>query len=152
MKSLRGDLVSLASVFALAAAVAAAFPFEAVGFRARRPPQPGRAGAAFVHLRADEEAAALRAAKNAWNAEAVGVRRLRAELFFGELPEVPSEPALPVEIRTGLSMPPPVSPGRTAYPPSLAAPPPASIKPEKGGETKDAKPAFPRSELLKMDI
>ena len=152
MKRLRLDLMSLASIAALAAAVAVAFPFEAVGFRARRPPQTGRAGAAFVHLRADEEAAALRAAKNAWNAEAGGVRRLRAELFFGELPEARSEPALPVESRTGMSMPPPVSPGRTAYPPSLAAPPPAAIKPEKGDEAGDAGPAFPKSELLKMDI
>ena len=152
MKRLRGDFLSAVSVLALAASVAAVFPFEAIVFRARRLPQQRPPGAAFVQLRADEEASALRAAKSSWNAEAGEVRRLRAELFFGDLPESPAEPALPLESRAGLSLPPPVSPGRPAYSPSLAAPPPESIKPEAGNQKGSERPAFPRSELLRMDI
>ena len=147
---IRRDVFSTASILALTVSVAAVFPFGAIGFKAVDPAPARVPGAAFVQLRPDEEAAALQAAKNSWNAEAGGVRRLRAELFFGELPETASEPALGVGERTRRPAPDPVAPGRTAYLPSMAAPPPPAISPEKGAD--GGKPAFSRDDLLDIGM
>ena len=147
MKRLRSELASAAAVFSLPAAILASVPFDAIAFRAEtkaaRPPS-----AAFVSLSAEEEAAALRAAKTSWNSEAEGVRRMRAELRFGELPECASEPALGIADRMRRPQQQPQSSWPPPYLPSQAAPAPAKIAPEKESERS---PVFAREELLRMD-
>ena len=150
MKHVRGDVLSTASVLVLTVLTVASFPFGAIRFKAVKPPAAHAPGVAFVQLRPDEEAAAMQAAKNSWNAEAGDVRRLRAELFFGDIPETAYEPALPDRERTRLPPPEPVAPGRTAYFPSQAAPPSPAIAPEKGLEV--GRPVFTRKDLLEMGM
>ena len=147
MKTLRGELASAAAVFALPAAILAAFPFDAVTFRARQA-APKRPTAAFVSLSPEEEASALRAAKTSWTSEAEGVRSMRAELHFAELPEFANEPALGMEDRQLRPQLPPPNSWPPPYLPSQAAAAPAKIAPE-----GDSEPplAFPRREFLRMD-
>ena len=150
MMDRRGNLLSVAVALASVGGVAVSFPFDAVSFR---PQSPGERPvfAANVSLSEKEESAAMKAAKNSWNAEAGSVRSLRAELRFGELPEVEGEPALGIADRLAWPSPAPVEPGLSPYLPSLAAPPPAVIKPDKDGADESPVPAFPREERLKMD-
>ena len=152
MRGFRGDFLSAAIVLATVGALAAAFPFDAMSFRPR--PSEGTRGAfaAFVSLTPAEEAAAMKAAKSAWNAESGGVRHLRAELFSNELPEAESEPALGLLDRLARQTPEPIPPGLSPYLPSQAAPPAKAIPAEKAAdEGGEAAPAFSREELLRID-
>ena len=149
MRGVRREMLSVAVVIAAVGAVAIAFPYDAVFFR----PSPRSARpvfAAFVSLKEGEEVAAMKAAKSSWNAEAGGVRRLRAELFMAEIPEAGNEPSLELADRFASVSPPPVAPGLSPYQPSLAAPPPKAIPAEKADEKEEA-PAFSREEMLKID-
>ena len=150
MMGFRRELLSVAIVLAAVVAVAVAFPYDAVFFRPVQRTGRKPVFAAFVSLREGEEVAAMKAAKNSWNAEAGGVRRLRAELFMAEIPEAGNEPAQELADRFARVSPPPVAPGLSPYQPSLAAPPPKAIPAEKADE-KDEAPAFSREELLKID-
>ncbi len=126
MRDLRGKLLSVAVVLVAVVAVVVVFPFDALSFTPSRAAADGRAFAVFVLLTPEEEAAAMKAAKSSWNAEAVGVRRMRADLFVNDLPESASEP-------------------------SLAAPPPKAIPADKADQMGGPAPAFPREELLKIE-
>lgn len=149
MRSLSRELMSVLTVVALSVAVVLVFPFDAVGFRPQRAPVSQSASAAFVSMTAEEQVAAMRSARTAWQVDSVGVRRLRADLSVGELPEDPSTSSLKVglkPVRVGLQ---PVGYGLQAYPCTQAAPAAAPIaKPKDEPETR---PAFSREELLKLD-
>jgi len=151
MSGFRRDALSACIVLVSVCAVVASFPFDAVSFRPPAAGAPRSAFAAFVSLSAEEEAAAMKAAKSSWNAEAGGVRRLRAELFSSELPDADSEHALDISDRIVLSAPKPVAPGLSPYLPSLAAPSARAIPPEGPGEVGGPTPSFSREELLKID-
>lgn len=151
MRGGRGSLVSVSVVLAAIGGVAVSFPFDAVSFRPADSRQSKSGFAAFVSLGAEEEAEALKAAKSSWNAEAGGVRRLRADLFYAELPEAGHEPALAFSDRLASSAPGPVEPGLSPYLPSMAAPPPKEIPPDDTAAKEGPAPAFSKEELLKID-
>ena len=151
MKSLRGEFLSVSVVLAAVGAVVMSFPFDAIAFRPMSPSANGQSFAAFVSLDQEEEAAALKAAKSSWNAEAGGVRRLRAELFSSDLPKEKSEFALEFSDRIVRSVPESVAPGLSPFLPSLAAPPPKAIPVENADAAVDPAPVFSREELLKID-
>ena len=150
MKYLRSDLVSVAVVAAAIGGVAAVFPFEALTFRAAPARPADRPFASFVALDAKDEAAAMKAAKSSWNAEAGAVRRMQAELFVRELPKGREVPELDVGDRLAQPGPALVAPGLSPYLPSMAAPPPAAIAPEGEDAPGAAAPTFPRDELLRL--
>ena len=87
MKSLGGELASVAATLAIPAAVACLFPYEAASFRATAPSRARPAAAAFVTLNAEEEATAMRLAKASWQSSRNGTQNIRADLSFGELPQ-----------------------------------------------------------------
>ena len=147
MRSLRSELASAVAVFSLPAAILASFPFDAIIFRARET-APRRPSAAFVSLSPEEESAALRAAKMSWNSEAEGVRSIRAELHFSELPASGDEPALDIADRLQNQRQTPPNSWPPPYLPSQAAAAPAKIEPE--GEFGEPL-AFPRKDFLRMD-
>ena len=145
MKSLGGELSSLALTLAIPAAAACIFPYGAVKFRAADPPAPTAPAAAFVTLGPEEESAAMRSAKASWQGSREGAQNIRADLSFGELPQAREPAVLDVGSRT--RRPRPAGMEWTAPPclPRLAAPPPPPIAPE---PPEPEKPAFPRDEML----
>ena len=151
MRDVRGELLSVAVVLAAVGAVAIAFPYDVVSFRPSQNTGKRPVFAAFVTLREGEEVAAMKAAKSSWNAEAGGVRRLRAELFAAEIPEAGNEPALDLADRFARFSPKTVAPGLSPYLPSLAAPPPKAIPVDKADAGQGPKPTFSREELLRID-
>ena len=62
LRSLRREVLTLLELAAVPAAVALAFPYEAVGFRASEPEGPATGRCAFVALTEKEERSALAAA------------------------------------------------------------------------------------------
>lgn len=146
MKSLGGELVSLALTLAVPAAVACIFPYNAVRFRAADVPAPSAPAAVFVTLTPDEESAAMRAAKASWQNSREGAQNIRADLSFGEIPQAREPEVLGVGSRT--RQPGPAYMEWLAPPclPRLAAPPPPPLAPE---PPEPAKPPFPRDEMLK---
>ena len=151
MKGLRSALVSAVMVSLTVAAVALSFPYCALKFRPRPDKAAQPAFAAFVTLSPAEEAAAMKAAKSSWNAEAGAVRHLRAELFVSELPKGRDEPALDIADRASRQTPSPIPPGLSPFLPSQAAPPPKMIEADKPGRKDGPSPAFGREELLRMN-
>ena len=144
--------MSAAIVLATVGAVAVSFPFDAISFRPRPSKESRAAFAAFVSLTPAEEAAAMKAAKSAWNAESGSVRHLRAELFSNELPEAEDEPALGLLDGLARQAPEPVTPGLSPYLPSQAASPAKAIPAEKAEDEEcEPSPAFSREELLRID-
>ena len=150
MRSIRQEVLSVAAVLAVPAALMAIFPYGAVGFKAIPGRMASKPSAAFVRLTAEEEAEALKAAKTSWQADSASDRGMRAYLPLGELPEDgPSGPILGGGVWTGLrSASAPVEYGAPTWSPSSAANKPGKI--EIGEENRPA-PAFSREELLKMD-
>ena len=148
MRSVRSELASLLTVLSIPAAVALVLPYAALDFKPSPEPIRGESVAAFVRLSPEMEEAALKAAKSSWQGAAVGVRRLRADLSFGELPETPNLPVMGVSERT-----PPLAPqlselSRGGYLPTQAASPAAKIS---ASPADRPTPAFPREELLKIE-
>lgn len=147
MSVFRRDLWSVLTVLAVMMMVASVFPYESLRFRARQQaPQP--ASVAFVTLTAAEEAAAMRAAKTAWQVDPSGFRRLRIALAVGDLPEYPNGSVVPRPLpvsRDESEVFPyepaayPATRGASPPPPPVAAEPPAHVLP------------FPREELLKIN-
>lgn len=128
-------------------AIVSVFPFGAIGYRVTEPSaDQDRPYTAIVTLSPEQEEAAMRSARSAWQFDARADRQHRVRLPLGELPD-DSDGGL-IEVRTpdpeGLPLP------RSDYqaPPWLpscraAAPVKIARKPEP--ET----PAFSRDELLK---
>lgn len=148
-RHLRHEIYSLLAVLALPAVFVTVFPFEAVGFRAagaRGRVVDAPASCAFVRLSAQEEHQALVASRSSWRVGTAEVRGMRAELAGSKLPDntlSAVEPRRrPRTVRTAV-----VPYGAKLLPPTLAAPPPAPIEPERAAKER----AFPRSELLKIN-
>lgn len=83
------DIRAVSMVSVLTASIVLAFPKSALRFKANKVCAHQEASAAFVTLSADEEAAALSAAKTAWQSDAISSRRMRVRLQIGDLPEEP---------------------------------------------------------------
>ena len=149
-RPLRNELCALASVLAIPLALACCFPFDALRFAAEPTPARPRAACAFVTLTAQEERNILESARKAWAVSTAGVRGIRADLSFAEIPD--EEPRAVADIVDRLRYPPPaaipydVSP----LPRTLAAPPPEKIAADPAA-AKAKDPPFPRAELLKID-
>ena len=145
---LRYEIFSFALVATVPVAIAFVFPFEAIGFRAAAHDPAPSVACAFVSLGAEEERAALAAARTAWQVDATGVRGLRADLSSGDLPPVPTQPVVSVRPpRERESADAEYAPN--ALPPSVAAPPPAGIAADAEGLAPS--PAFSKNDLLKLD-
>jgi len=146
LRSFASELLSAAVVLTVPTCIVAVFPFDALEFRASEGvTQPVRN--AFVRLTPESERLALRSARTSWQEKGVGVRRLQTDIFRVELPEEEPMSVLSVRDRSrppGMSR---IACERTAFLPSLKAPPPILIK---SGKMPEAL-AFPREELLKMN-
>lgn len=140
------DISLLSVAILLPAAIVAVFPYDVVGFSPRAEPAPSVAAAAFVTLTEAEEFDMLKLARTAWQGDAAGISKMRAELLSGNLPEeagalgetLVSRPYLPIR---------PVEFGLVPYRPTQAAPAPAKIPAEPPVRRT---PAFSREELLKI--
>lgn len=148
MRSLRSELTSVLTVLLILGAVALVLPYSALDFKASPEPLGHEAAAAFVRLPPSTEAAALKAAKSSWQGTAVGVRRLRADLSFGELPETPDAPVMGVAERTPPPPPALLELTRCGYLPTQAASPAVKIVAEPADRPTAV---FPREELLKTE-
>lgn len=71
----------------MTAGIVGAFPISALDFKAEKVSASRPASAAFIELTIEEEIAALKAAKSAWQSEASALERMRVRLPLGELPE-----------------------------------------------------------------
>lgn len=150
LRSLRHEALTLLELATVPAAVAFAFPYEAVGFRASRQADVAGCTCAFVTLNEKEERSALAAARTSWQVDAKGVRALRTDLSTGELPPSPVYPIIPErQYSFHAWADAPYSPN--ALPPSVAAPPPRAIAPDDDAPAKP-KLAFPREELGRIDV
>ena len=146
MKSIGGELFSLAATLAIPAAIACLFPYDAVRFKAaaQTPPAPA---AAFVTLNAMEESAAMRSAKASWQGSRDGAMNIRANLSFGELPQAREPSVLNVDSRTRQPCPADMEWKAPPCLPRLAAAQPQNMPQEK---TTPEEPPFPRSEMLRL--
>ena len=145
MKSLGGELASLAATLAIPAAVACLFPYGATGFRAATY-TPSESAVAFVVLNAEEEAAAMRTAKASWQRSRDSTLNIRADLSLGDLPQTREPAVLGIGSRT--RQPHPAGMEFKAPPclPRLAAPPPPPLAPD---PPEPDKPTFKREEMLR---
>ena len=147
MRHAGDEIVTVLMVLAVPFAVAAVFPYEAVGFRAEAP-EKGRERpvVAFVTLDRMTETAAERAAKATWRRDGV-LRGLRPDLLASDLPEEPRTPVLSIGARSRPPEPPLAVCEPSPFLPSRRAPAPARIEPEAADEPL----TFSREELLKID-
>jgi len=149
LRSLRHEAISLLEIAAIPAAIAFAFPYEAVGFRAEKREQERRPSCAFIGLSEEEERVALAAARTSWQVGAKGVKGLRIDISSGELPPAPVRLVMPTRPRRGTYAE-LAEYAPNVLPPTVAAPPPAAIAPDAAADPA-AKQAFSREELLKID-
>ena len=149
-RPLRNELYALVSVLAFPLALACCFPFDALRFAAEPAPPRTRAACAFVTLTAAEERGILESARRAWAVSTAGVRGIRADLSFAEIPD--EEPGAVADIVDRLRYPAPsgVPYDVPALPRTLAAPPPEKIAADPASAEAE-EPPFPRAELLKID-
>lgn len=87
MTELWREFRTVSIVGVLTVGVIGAFPIPALDFRAAEVGASREASAAFIELTVEEELAALKAAKSAWQADASALERMRVRLPLGELPE-----------------------------------------------------------------
>jgi hypothetical protein len=145
MRSIRREAFALALMASVPVALALVFPYDALGFRPPRDAAASRTTCAFVALDADEERAALAAARSAWQVDSKSVAGLRIDLSSGDLPPAPVrtvELRRPVRGESAAAV--PFEP--EMLPPTFAAPSPRQIKPDAYTNA----PAFPREELLNI--
>ena len=149
MRDFRHEFLSLLTVLAVPAAIALVFPYSAIGFKPRTSAVRGSPSAAFVVITPAEQEQAMRSAKSSWQGDAGGVRRLRVDLSVGVLPENETSISADVGAEPSRSAATRVDYVPAAYPPSRAALPAGRLP---KAETETARePAFPKSELLKID-
>ena len=146
-RSGRHELATFVTVLAVPTAIAFAFPFASVKFRASAIQPDLTAHAAFVTLTEAQEKAALASARASWQGDP-GVRRLRANLAVGELPKADLKPVLDVCERMSQVRVRPTDYPAGPFVPSSAAARPSRIGAEKG---EPRRPAFSREDLLKID-
>ena len=137
---LGGELASTAAALATAAVL---FPFmrQTPGSEI---PRDGTVepSAAFVTLSADEEAAAVRAARSSWKT-LTGGERIR--LSCDELPETREPEAVGDSGRTRMGRPADIGWRPPPLPPGLAAPQPVDEEPETAAPLP-----FPREDMLQL--
>lgn len=149
MSRIRRDVISFLLPLTLPSAMAAFHFCGAVGFKASEPSSSECAFAAFVELSQEEESRATAAVKAAWQGDSGGIRRLRADLSVGELPEENSGPVLDVSLDALRIHEPELPAELPPLPPSMRAAAPMKIAPSQASEA--APPAFSKEELLKID-
>ena len=101
---------------------------------------------AFVTLNAEEESAAVRAARSSWQPSSNAFASEQARLAFDVLPETREPGAVGEGGRTRMSRPSDIEWTPPPLPPSLAAPPPAKEE----DPDADAMLPFSRREMLKL--
>lgn len=139
----RHEILSFSLVVSLPVAMALVFPYEAIGFKPAKSASAATAHAAFVTLTAEEEAAAVKAARASWRVSASEVRA--AELQIEELPERPLSAVLGFEDRGGFVPVKAMAYELPPYYPTSAAP----SAPRLPARTEAPRtPAFSRKELL----
>ena len=149
LRRLRYEIFSFALVASVPVAIAIVFPYDAIGFHAQeRDGAPPAAECAFVSLDAAEERAALAAARTAWQVDAKGVKWMKPESGPGELPPMPVVLVIPERPARGTSAA-PAEYTPNSLPPTVAAPPPATIAPDDDKGT-EAKQPFSKEDLLKL--
>lgn len=148
LRSLRHEAISLLEIAVVPAAIAFIFPYDAVGFRARERESGRKPTCAFVTLTDEEERVALAAARTAWQVDSKGIKWMKPESGPGELPPMPVVFVIPERPARGTSAA-PAEYTPNSLPPTVAAPPPATIAPDddKGSE---AKKPFSKEDLLKL--
>ena len=149
MRTLRHECLSACLVLSIPTAICLCFPYEALQFKGRAATSDLTASAAFVILSPEAEAAALIAAKTAWQSELSTDSRMRMGLPLGELAEDRDLHSLEVKT-TPLEPEPnvPLSYRASAWAPSQKAAEAVRISPDAGASDK---PAFPREELLRLN-
>ena len=148
MKSVRREFFTFWTTIALPLAVIAVFPFGSIWFDAEDVSRPSRPFAAFVTLSKQEEARATAMVKAAWQSDSGGLRRIRADLSVGELPEDAAGPVLDFSIGDLRIPPAERAMEPPPFPPSLRAVPPEKIPVQ---HNPDAAPVFSKEELLKIE-
>ena len=148
LRSLRHEAISLLEIAAIPAAIAFVFPYEAVGFRADERESGRKPSCAFVTLTDEEERVALAAARTAWQVDAKGVKWMKPESGPGELPPMPVVFVISERPERGISAA-PAEYTPNSLPPTVAAPPPATIAPDDDKGT-EAKQPFSKEDLLKL--
>ena len=146
----RQEVYFLLLVMIMPIAVAAVFPYKAIGFRPSRSVSTLRASCAFTTLDADAEAAALAAARSMRNGSHERIRSMSLNLSE---PDLPDEGPMPVSDVSRRSRPRAPEMGRIAKPPlpaTLAAPAPSAI-PANTAAGAEAVEAFSREDMLKID-
>lgn len=147
-RRLRHEIYSLLLMISIPLALAAVFPYEAIGFRVSEATPDPAPSCAFVTLTADEERQALIAARAAWQVNTEDVRGLRADLSVGELPATPMVRVLQKRVPGGAAAVRATVYEPSVLPPTAAAVAPADLPPD--GEGRKS-PAFSRDELLKVN-
>ena len=141
------EILSILMVIALPVAMTAVFPYEAIGFRARKTAAPAGVHAAFVLLSDDEEAAALKSARASWRVSVSDIRA--AELQIETLPERPISAVLGFEDRAPSVSRKTFSYELPPYKPSSAAL--RGVKMSSSSAELRNMPPFPKSELLSAE-
>ncbi len=150
LRRFRHELLSFALVSSVPVALALVFPYEALSFRVGGEKRETSPRCAFVTLAAEEERAALAAARASWQVDASGVVGVRADLSTGDLPPEPIRPVIPVRPSARGSADISANYVPNALPSSVGAPAAAQMKAE-GEESRAGRMAFSREELLNID-
>ena len=147
-RSLKSELIPLFAVATLTAAIAAVFPYAAVGLKGVAP-TVRRPTFVLTRLTAAAEAEALKAARAAWRVSPQGTQRPRSELMR-QLLRLGPAPNLPLTAVDERMHPPPLA--KSVYlpailPPSVAAKAPAALP---AAEAAVPAAAFPREEMVRL--
>jgi len=148
-RSLRSELGSLAVVAVVPLLIFLAFPLEALHPLPPVPAADSEPSCAFVTLTPEGERRSLAAARAAWQLDRDASRRMRIDLYADSLPPMPVRAVLgPLAMpRASCGEPAPYVPD--LLPRTLAAPPPARIRPQPDADATVS--VFSREELLKID-
>jgi len=150
-RRIRHELLALAALLAVPAAVVLSFPRRAVLYSGLIDAETHGAGAPFCGFVVLDEAAEAKATdlvRSALSVNSRSVRNLRADLSLSTVDEPPPEPVMDVSDRRRRAAPPPPRWEAAPMPPSLAAPEPRDMS----GEAEDGDlPAFSRKELLQIE-
>jgi len=148
-RRLRNEAFSLAIAALVPVALFAVFPRDALRPLPPSPSAPVAASCAFVTLTPEAERKALAAARAAWQLDRGTARHLRIDLFADSLPPMAPRAALGFSATPSATRDAPEPYAPNPLPPTLAAPPPATIAPQPDADA--AVPAFSREELLKLN-
>lgn len=146
MRSVGGELLSVAAVLAVPLGIASVFPYAAFDFAASRPVVPAeRRTASIVFLDETAVARVMREARSIPRTE--GDRRAHVDLLSRELPGADDLPKAAIGLRRHPDAPPVVENGIPPFLPSRRAAAPVRIS----VGTEKAEPPFSRNELLKLN-